>query len=168
MDNKDHIIKTLLQDISLIRGELTNMYSLLETGNITQGSASDSLPPAGFASVILTAFHQCPLAIVITDSKGLIEYVNPRYTVATGYEQSELLGTRPPILTPEFHNNNTYEALWKTIRAGVQWRGEFEDKKKSGNPLWQNVLITPLKEKSAIVTHFLIFAEDINSIKFSQ
>ena len=45
------------------------------------------------------AVEQSPSIIVITDSGGVIEYVNPRFTEVTGYEPEEVLGLSPRILS---------------------------------------------------------------------
>ncbi|MGE5496795.1 MAG: CHASE4 domain-containing protein, partial [Syntrophothermus sp.] len=64
------------------------------------------------------AVVQSPLSIVITDSSGNIEYVNPKFTQITGYTFNEVSGKNPKILKSENTNPSVYSNLWGTITAG--------------------------------------------------
>ncbi len=45
-----------------------------------------------------SAVEQSPSVVIITDTNGVIEYVNPRFTAVTGYSAEEVIGQRPSIL----------------------------------------------------------------------
>ena len=61
------------------------------------------------------AVEQAPMSVVITDSSGRIEYVNPKFTEVTGYSLPEAVGQNPRILKSGHQAGEVYEALWKTI-----------------------------------------------------
>lgn len=74
--------------------------------------------------------EQNPTSIVITDTEGNIEYVNPKFTKITGYNSEEVIGKDPSILKTGKTTPEEYERLWKTITSGNEWRGEFQNRKK--------------------------------------
>ena len=108
------------------------------------------------------AVEQSPVSIMITDLQGNIEYVNPQLCKITGYTEEELIGQNPRILksghTPEIQFKN----LWHAITAGQSWSGELYNKKKSGDLFWENVTISPIKNKDNKSTHYLAVKEDIS------
>ena len=111
------------------------------------------------------AVEQSPSSIVITDVTGNIEYVNPRFTQASGYSLSEAIGRTPRILKSGGLPEVIYRQLWETITSGVEWRGELLNKKKNGELYWEFVTISPLRDASGQITHFLGIKEDITKRK---
>ena len=81
------------------------------------------------------AVEQSPTSVVITDAEGTIEYVNPRFSVLTGYSLQEAIGKNPRILKTELTPRQTHDELWKTLNEGKSWRGLFVNKKKNGRTL---------------------------------
>ncbi len=79
------------------------------------------------------AVEQSPVSIVITDTKGYIEFVNPKFTQITGYEADEALGRNPRILKSDHYSADVYQNLWATISSGGVWEGEFLNKKRTAN-----------------------------------
>src|SRR5271169_7147422 len=82
------------------------------------------------------AVEQSPASVVITDTDGNIEYVNPKFTRVTGYAPDEVLGMNPRILKSGEQPPEVYRELWETITAGREWRGEFHNRKKNGDLFW--------------------------------
>jgi PAS domain S-box-containing protein len=80
---------------------------------------------------LLRAVEQSTSIIMITDSKGLIEYVNPRFTNVTGYEIDEVIGRNPNFLKSGLMSQAAYKEMWKTISSGREWQGVFPNKKKT-------------------------------------
>ncbi|HET6272935.1 MAG TPA: PAS domain S-box protein, partial [Bacteroidota bacterium] len=112
-----------------------------------------------------SAVEQSPVSIIITDTKGAIEYVNPRFTEVTGYTYAETIGKNPRILKSGNQTPEEYARLWATITAGKEWRGEFLNKKKNGELYWEFASLSPIKDESGAITHFLAVKEDITERK---
>jgi diguanylate cyclase (GGDEF)-like protein/PAS domain S-box-containing protein len=108
------------------------------------------------------AIEQSPVSVMITDLDGNIEYVNPQLCKITGYTEEELIGENPRILksghTPELQFKN----MWNAITSGHSWTGELYNKKKNGDLFWENVTISPIKNKEDNSTHYLAIKEDIS------
>ncbi len=69
------------------------------------------------------AVEQSPASIIIMDTGGTIEYVNPRFSELTGYSAAEAVGRN----TRMFKSDNTapaeYRRLWKRSSAGANGAG---------------------------------------------
>ncbi len=114
------------------------------------------------------AVEQSPSTVMITDSKGNIEYVNPRFTQLTGYTPEELFGKNPRILQSGKTPPEVYKDLWQTIASGKEWHGEIYNKKKNGEFFWESESISSLKDSEGNITHFILVAEDITDRKQAQ
>jgi PAS domain S-box-containing protein len=114
------------------------------------------------------AIEQSPVSIVITDTQGNIEYVNPKFTEVTGYSFEEVRGNNPRILKSGQLPPELYTELWKTITGGREWRGEFHNKKKNGALFWEMASISPIVNSSGTITHFLGVKEDITHRKHAE
>jgi PAS domain S-box-containing protein len=108
-----------------------------------------------------SAIEQSPATVVITNLKGHIEYVNPKFTALTGYTAEEALGNNPRILKSGAQDDAYYSELWNTISAGNVWRGQFQNRKKNGELYWEAATISPIRDLNGVITHFLAVKEDI-------
>ena len=114
------------------------------------------------------AVEQSPSAIVITNTDGNIEYVNPHFCRVTGYSQEEVIGQNPRILKSGKTSDSEYKDMWETISAGKEWRGEFHNRKKNGELYWEQASISPIRDDKGNVTHFIAIKEDITGKKKMQ
>jgi len=117
---------------------------------------------------LLFAIEQSANAVIITDTSGNIEYVNPRFTELTGYTADEAIGQNPKILKSGEMSNESYKELWETITSGKSWRGEFHNKKKSGELYWEKAMISPITDESGAITNYLAIKEDITKQKETE
>ncbi len=107
------------------------------------------------------AVEQSSNAVVITDVKGNIEYVNPGFTQMTGYTSEEAMGLNPRILKTDKTPPEEFNRLWKTISSGSEWSGEFCNKKKNGELFWECASISPVKDKEGVITNYIAVKEDV-------
>ncbi len=114
------------------------------------------------------AVEQNPAIVVMTDIHGNIEYVNPMFSVQTGYTSEEVSGKNPRILKSGLTPKSVYEDLWNTILAGNIWRGELQNKKKNGELYWERVIISAIRNIEGIITNFVGVKEDITEHKRAE
>jgi PAS domain S-box-containing protein len=114
------------------------------------------------------AIEQSPSTIVITDIKGDIEYVNPKFTQSTGYTLEEVKGKNLHILESSEQTSELHKELWETITSGKEWRGEFHNKKKDDRPYWEAASISAITNSEGAITGFLKVAEDITERKEAE
>ena len=99
--------------------------------------------------------EQSPASVVITDTQGKIEYVNPAFTEYTGYTLQEVLGKTPRVLKSGVHPPEFYEQLWNTILSGKQWRSNICNRKRDGELYWELLSISPIRNTDGVITHFV-------------
>jgi two-component system sensor histidine kinase/response regulator len=111
------------------------------------------------------AVEQSQSSIVITDTSGAIEYVNPRFTDLTGYTSDEVIGKNPRVWNSGKTSKELYTQIWETITSGGGWSGELLNKKKNGDLFWESAIISPIRDEAGIITHFVGITEDITKQK---
>ena len=107
------------------------------------------------------AVEQSPVSVVITDTTGTIEYVNPRFTEVSGYSFEEAVGRNPRILKSGRQPPEVYRQLWAQIAAGGTWSGELQNRRKNGQLFWERAVMSPILDATGRITHFLAVKEDI-------
>src|SRR3990172_4828781 len=115
--------------------------------------------------ILSYAIEQSPTSILITDTNGNIQYVNPKFTRLTGYSLEEAIGKNPRILKSGKTPPAIYKQLWDTITKGGEWQGEFCNKKKNGELYWEIVHISSIKDHAGRITHFIGFKDNITERK---
>ncbi len=113
------------------------------------------------------AVEQSPVSVVITDTAGCIEYVNPWFTRVTGYTFEEACGQNPRVLKSGRMPPEIYTELWQTILSGNVWHGEFHNRKKNGELFWEVATISSITNSDGVVTHFVAIKEDITAQKLA-
>ncbi|MBK5298855.1 MAG: PAS domain S-box protein [Vicinamibacteria bacterium] len=104
-------------------------------------------------------------SIVITDRNGAIEWVNPAFTIATGYTAEEVMGQNPSVLKSGVHDGELYKDLWNTILTGKSWRRELTNRRKGGDLIVEDTTITPVKNASGEITNFIAIKQDLTGAK---
>ena len=111
------------------------------------------------------AVEQSPASVVITDLKGTIQYVNPRFTQITGYSSAEALGQNPRILSSMQTAHATYVDMWNRITSGKLWQGELHNKRKNGDLYWEEINVAPVMNPAGVMTHYVAVKTDITERK---
>jgi two-component system sensor histidine kinase/response regulator len=114
------------------------------------------------------AVEQSPASVIVTDLKGDIEYVNPKFSQSTGYSREEVLGKNPRILKSGLMDKRVYQEMWGALTNGGEWRGELLNKKKDGELYWEVASISAIKNQSGEITHYLAVKEDITGRKRAE
>ncbi|MBW8012130.1 MAG: PAS domain S-box protein [Chloroflexi bacterium] len=111
--------------------------------------------------LLSSAVEQTGSHVLISNTKGEIEYVNPAFEQATGYSKEEAIGLKPNILKSDAHDKNFYKNLWDTILAGEDFHEEIINQKKNGEIFHETKTITPIKDEEGRITHFVATGIDI-------
>jgi PAS domain S-box-containing protein len=111
------------------------------------------------------ALESAANAIMITNDKGVIIWVNPAFTQTTGYTHEEVLGKNARLLKsgeqdPEFYGN-----MWDTILAGRVWRDTIVNRRKDGTLNHEDMTITPILNNTGHITHFVAIKQDITELE---
>jgi diguanylate cyclase (GGDEF)-like protein/PAS domain S-box-containing protein len=118
--------------------------------------------------IFSNAAASIPLAILITNSDGLIEYVNPSFSKKTGYTAEEILGKSPRIFQSGKTTREEYANLWETITAGTPWKGKLCNRKKNDEIYWVTISITPILNENNQITHYVAIEQDASGHLLSE
>lgn len=103
--------------------------------------------------------------VEITDADGKIIYVNPAFERASGYSKEELLGKNPKIFGAGKHPKEFWKKMWDTVKSGKVWVGEVENRRRSGEPIFVHLLISPIIDKNGIIIGYFAVHRDITEQK---
>ncbi|MBF0610448.1 MAG: response regulator [Magnetococcales bacterium] len=112
--------------------------------------------------------EQSPVAVMITNQHGSIEYTNPHFTQVTGYGREEVKGKNPRLLRSGFQDGDFYKNMWECIAAGQKWEGEMHNRRKDGSLFWERAVIAPMWGEDQTISHFLAVKEEITDRKLAE
>lgn len=110
---------------------------------------------------LMSAIEQTTVGIVICNRAGVIEFVNPGLCAMTGFAAAELLGHTPRLYRSDTTPPEVHREMWAMLNAGQPWRGDLLNRRKSGELFWIRLLVTPVRDESGSITHFVGINEDI-------
>ncbi|MFW5989911.1 MAG: PAS domain S-box protein [Campylobacterales bacterium] len=94
-------------------------------------------------------------SILITDTYGIIEFVNDRFCEVTGYKHEEVVGKTPSILKSGYHSDEFYREFWNTIKQQEsETIFEFINKRKNSEMFVEKKKVIPFRENNKI-THYI-------------
>ena len=115
-----------------------------------------------------TVFESTAEAVMITDIHQGISAVNRAFCSISGYEEAEVLGQTPRLLSSGRHDSAFFVAMWHSLAATGSWQGEIWNRRKNGEefPCW--LTISAVKGDDQNISHFVGVFADISSIKQAQ
>ena len=111
------------------------------------------------------AVEQSPAAVMITDTAGTIEYVNPAFARQTGYSREEAVGQNPRILKSGRHPPEFYVEMYARLARGEEFRAEMLNRHKDGTLYWESAAISPVVDARGRITQYVGIKEDITRRK---
>src|SRR5580693_4011382 len=106
------------------------------------------------------AVEQSADAIFITNSEGIVEYVNPAFKTLTGYSQQEVIGKTSAILKSGQQAPVLYRELWETIRSGSDSRNIVVNRKKNGEVYYVDESISAIRDAEGRIANFVSNGRD--------
>ncbi len=150
---KDNEVKWIDDLTSIVRdaaGTITHYQGIVQDITLRKETEETN-------ALLTRAIEQADETIVITDSLGTIQYVNPAFEKASGYSKDDAIGENPRVLKSGQQSDNFYKKMWATLSNGKQWQGEIINKKKDGSFYTENVTISPVFDSHGeIITMLLL------------
>jgi diguanylate cyclase (GGDEF)-like protein/PAS domain S-box-containing protein len=107
-------------------------------------------------------------AILVTDAKTRIIYINRSFTRVTGYAWKDVSGKTPRLLHSGRQPAQFYAHMWKCIHSTGRWQGEIWNRRKSGEIYPEWLSITAVRGGGGKVEHYLAIFSDITLRKREQ
>jgi two-component system, cell cycle sensor histidine kinase and response regulator CckA len=149
----DCLEKTQLTGANLLRTIrcTLNLHSAQQQRNLAEASLRK----------LSCAVEQSADTIMITNSHGIIEYVNPAFESLTGYSSKEAIGNPPGILTSGQQAPAIYRELWETISVGNIYHNILVNRKKNGELYYIDESISAIRDAAGAITHFVSNGRDL-------
>lgn len=145
----------------VIEGKIVGVFGICQ--DITQRKARDTE-----LLMLKRGVEASPHGIVMADARAPnlpIIYTNSSFLAMTGYSKEEILGHNCRFLQGE----DTNPASIDRIRAGLRDQTEvnvvLRNHRKSGEPFWNHLRISPVLDRDGICTHFIGIQHDITRQK---
>jgi two-component system sensor histidine kinase/response regulator len=94
------------------------------------------------------ALENSPVAVVITDGDGRIDWVNPQYERNTGYALRDVRGKKPSVVASGQTPQGTYHQMWSALLSGQSWQGQFVNRRRDGSLYYDEATLSPVFDKS--------------------
>lgn len=95
-------------------------------------------------------------------------YANRGYEELMGWKESEILGKNPRIHQGPLTDRSVLDRLKNNLKAGENFHGETINYRKNGEAFWLEWKISPVKDASGKITHFIAFQRDVSAVKAAQ
>lgn len=100
-----------------------------------------------------------------TDTRGVITYVNAKFSEVSGYSFEELVGKPHNIIRHPDMPKSAFKELWDTIKASKIWQGEIKNRRKDGSHYWVLTTIGPLLDAEGYPYQYVSMRVDITHQK---
>lgn len=104
----------------------------------------------------------------VSDSNGIITYVNDNFCAVTGYTRKEITGKSHKFLNSGYHTADFYKTMWDTIIDGKVWSGEVQNRNKKGDIFWVNTTIVPFLNTEGRPVQFISIRSNISQRKAAE
>ncbi len=142
---------------------------------LLRGSASDKKPDKNMDTGALWLYERALAAtscgIVISDTRTVdhpIVYCNPAFVQITGYTAEEVIGRNCRFLQGPDTDPKAIEQLRQSIRTGEECHVVLKNYRKDGTPFWNDLTISPVRDASGTLTHFIGVQTDITKRKIAE
>ncbi len=100
-------------------------------------------------------------AVVITDPRGTIRYVNPAFEKITGHSREEVDGQELSILEGGKNSGPFPHDVQEAMERDETWTGRLTGKKKDGTQYQEECTYAPIKAPSGEIVNHLFIKRDI-------
>jgi len=104
-------------------------------------------------------------AVVVTDTDGRIEYVNPAWERLNGFASQEAVGENVRMLNSGKQTAELYSDMWATLLSGRTWRGQLVNQRRDGSLYDAAVTIAPIEDEQHRVVNMVGVQVDISALK---
>ena len=111
---------------------------------------------------LVSAIEEASDAVVITDSEGTVQYVNPAFTTMTGYTAEEVLGRNPRHGNPGLAAS-CYRQVEETVGAGKVFRGEVAARRRDGSAYVEDITVTPVRDARGAICRYIAIRRDMTA-----
>jgi PAS domain S-box-containing protein len=137
------------------------LIEFMETLSYIIGEAITKFDAQEELARLASAAESAADAIVITDNKGAIQYVNPAFEHITGYREDEVIGKSLHILDSGEQAEDFYMQIRETLRQQGLWKGKLLNRKKDGTIYQEECTISAVRDSTGDIINYVAIKRDI-------
>jgi PAS domain S-box-containing protein len=121
--------------------------------------------------ILKAAVLETSRAVVLCDTietDSLITFVNPAFTLLTGYEPHEAIGRNCRFLQGSDSDPDVTAEIRRAVSGGTAIRREILNYRKNGDSFWNDVTIDPIHDDSGAVIGFIGIQHDVSAAHLSK
>ncbi len=112
---------------------------------------------------LVTAVEHAAESIIVTNSAGIIEYVNPAFEKITGYSRHEVMGRNIALLDSGKHSKTFFSSIIDTLQRGEIWQGRMVNKRSDHSLYEIEATVSPIKNKVGEITNTVSVQRDVSN-----
>lgn len=109
------------------------------------------------------AIEVSPVGLILTNTEGLITYVNPTFEQESGYSYQEVYEQAASDILLKDYPSDVYEVLHKRVSDGRLWQGLLMSKRKNGTVFWVNASVSPILDDRGNIKAYVGVFLDVTS-----
>lgn len=102
-------------------------------------------------------------SVIITDTEGLIIYVNAAFRKYSGYADAEILGKPVSVMASDDLPPEQYRRMWEILRSGNTWEGRLMNRRKDGSLMEMWAVLSPIRDASGRITAYASLQRDMTA-----
>ncbi len=113
--------------------------------------------------LLLAAVEQFSEMVYITNSEGIIEYLNPAFEHLTGFTRKECIGKDISLFRSSKHDSQFNINLRATISSGRVWSGPAEFKRKDNSFYIIDIAISSVRDENGEITNYVGVQQNVSN-----
>ena len=121
--------------------------------------------------LLVTALDASVSGIIITDNTAPdnpIIFCNSAFETMTGYQRAEIIGHNCRFLQADDRHQNARSEIAKSVANGTKCTVQIRNYKKNGELFWNELYMSPVKNKQGHISHFIGVQNDITARKYAE
>lgn len=110
-----------------------------------------------------TVFMEAIEGVVIMDRSGALLMANKSFYEITGYLPADIMGKNIRMFRSDLHDSKSFKSISRDLVISGKWEGEIWNRRKDGTVRLQRLLMTGVRQKDGLITHYIGFLSDITA-----
>lgn len=140
------------------------LMEFIETLSYIIGEAISKFDAQEELARLASAAESAADAIVITDDRGFIQYVNPAFEQVTGYTKDEIIGKNLHILDSGEKGEEFFRETREVLRRDGVWKGRLINKKKDGTVYHEDCTISTVRNSYGEIINYVAIKRDVTEM----
>lgn len=111
---------------------------------------------------LTTAIEQAAESIMVTDTEGIILYVNPAFLELNAHSRDAVIGNNASFLYGKDVTEDSVEEMTEIAFSGEVWKGRTIHKRSDGTEYTAETTISPVKDSSDNIMNLVYVFRDIS------